>query len=394
MTARPDSGVGIADGRWQRVAQIPWYRRDLLAQSRAIVVGLGALGQPVATHLVMNGVGSIVLLDRDTVTARNLPVSPLFVESDVGRPKAVAAAERLRSLNAACHIAAVHADLRDVGQGLWRSLRSSPRRIVFGATDNRAARLLISERCWRWGPTPYVDGGIDGRMLAGVVKVFLHDAGDSACYECAMSPDAYAEAQAALPCDAGAEDTTAPTVSTIAAITGAAMAGEGLKLLLGLDEFAAVGRELYFDCMRNALITSRLTRNPRCMSDHVAVPEDWVIELGGPDAVTVGEAFDAAAEALGGDVRLDLGREAALESVASALSHAALVPGAPHTTHVLDRTQAGLYGHVSLAQFGVPGADIIAAYNGSGDERYLQMGSAQAVWSQGRTDKHEEDVTC
>ena len=66
-----------------------------------MIVGCGALGSHVASHLVRAGVGRLVLADRDFVEWHDLPRQALYSEADAreGVPKAVAAARRLRQLN-------------------------------------------------------------------------------------------------------------------------------------------------------------------------------------------------------------------------------------------------------------------------------------------------------
>src|SRR5688572_31926390 len=72
-----------------------------LAQSRVLLVGCGALGTVIAEQLARAGLGYLRICDRDLVETTNLQRQVLFDETDAaaGRPKAVAAAERLRAIN-------------------------------------------------------------------------------------------------------------------------------------------------------------------------------------------------------------------------------------------------------------------------------------------------------
>src|SRR5690348_696904 len=70
-----------------------------IRKARALVVGVGALGNEVAKNLAMMGVQLIAVLDRDTVEMSNLSRSVFFRECDHDRPKADVISERLRELN-------------------------------------------------------------------------------------------------------------------------------------------------------------------------------------------------------------------------------------------------------------------------------------------------------
>ena len=66
---------------------------------RVLVVGCGALGAGVSDQLARAGVGFLRIVDRDLVEGTNLQRQVLYDEKDLDRPKAVAAAERLRDIN-------------------------------------------------------------------------------------------------------------------------------------------------------------------------------------------------------------------------------------------------------------------------------------------------------
>ena len=82
-------------------------------QGRALVCGCGALGSAVANTLVRAGVGTVRIVDRDVVELGNLHRQVLFDEEDArrGLPKAVAAAERLRAVNATVAVEPIVADV-------------------------------------------------------------------------------------------------------------------------------------------------------------------------------------------------------------------------------------------------------------------------------------------
>jgi adenylyltransferase/sulfurtransferase len=93
----------MIDSRHHRqriLAEVGDAGQQRLKQASVLIVGLGGLGSPVAAYLAAAGVGRLGLLDDQLVEVSNLQRQVLFSERDLGRPKALAAAERLRSLDA------------------------------------------------------------------------------------------------------------------------------------------------------------------------------------------------------------------------------------------------------------------------------------------------------
>src|SRR5260221_9778148 len=75
--------------------------QDRLRQSRAAIIGCGALGTAQAEALARAGVGRLRIVDRDFVEASNLQRQTMFTESDAEEriPKAIAAANHIRQIN-------------------------------------------------------------------------------------------------------------------------------------------------------------------------------------------------------------------------------------------------------------------------------------------------------
>ena len=70
-----------------------------LSSAKLVIVGLGGLGCPVATYLAASGIGTLYLVDHDSISLSNLNRQVLFTEKDISKKKVVAAKERLLHLN-------------------------------------------------------------------------------------------------------------------------------------------------------------------------------------------------------------------------------------------------------------------------------------------------------
>ena len=139
------------------LAEIGAAGQERLARSRVAVVGLGALGGHIALHLARSGVGHIRIIDRDIVEEENLQRQVLYDEDDVraGLPKAVAAAQRLASVNSSVKIDPRIAALRSDNARMLLSDCD----IVLDGTDNLETRFLINDFCVRYG-VPWVFGAV------------------------------------------------------------------------------------------------------------------------------------------------------------------------------------------------------------------------------------------
>ena len=210
--------------RYSRQMLLPGWGQEgqqCLRQKTAVVVGCGALGSHIASHLVRAGVGRLVLADRDFVEWHNLPRQALYAESDAeaGVPKAVAAARRLRQINAQVEI---EEHVVDVSADTVEELIAGSDLVLDGA-DNFEVRYLVNEACVKHG-IPWVYGGVLGTygLMAPIVP------GETPCLRCLLGP---MPPPGAVPtCE------TAGVLGTVVALIAALEATEGLKILLERDD--------------------------------------------------------------------------------------------------------------------------------------------------------------
>jgi adenylyltransferase/sulfurtransferase len=210
--------------RYSRQMILPGWGRagqERLAQKRAVVVGCGALGSHIAAHLARAGVGHLVLADRDFVEWHNLPRQALYDEADAraGVPKAVAAARRLRQINAQVEIEEHVVDVNaDTVEGL---IGGSD--VVLDGADNFEVRYLLNEACVKEGLS-WIYGGVLGTygLSAAIVP------GETPCLRCLLGP---MPPPGAMPtCE------TAGVLGPAVAVIAALEATEALKILLERPE--------------------------------------------------------------------------------------------------------------------------------------------------------------
>lgn len=136
-----------------------------LQKAKVLIVGVGGLGSPIALYLAGAGVGYIGLVDDDVVSISNLQRQVLYSEKELGKPKAVCAAERLSALNSEIKVA--HYPTRLTENNARDIIRKYD--MVVDGCDNFATRYLINDICIEQGK-PYIYGAICG--FEGQVSVF------------------------------------------------------------------------------------------------------------------------------------------------------------------------------------------------------------------------------
>ncbi len=217
------------------------------AAARALVVGAGGLGAPVAQFLAAAGIGTITLADPDTVDLTNLQRQILYATADVGHRKVDAARARLASINPRIRIEAIAARL---GADDLAPLVAGAN-VVVDCCDNFATRHAVNRACVA-ARTPLVSGA--AIRFDGQVAVF--DARDPAspCYHCLFGEgEDLEETRCAI------MGVFAPLVG----IVGATQAAEALKLVASVGETLA-GRLLLLDALAMHWREVRIARDPEC----------------------------------------------------------------------------------------------------------------------------------
>ena len=218
----------------------------LLKASRVLMIGTGGLGSPLGLYLAAAGVGKLGLVDFDVVDESNLHRQVLFGQSDIGRPKIEAAAERLREVNPLIEIDP-HETRLDSGNAL--ELFEGYDLVVDG-TDNFPTRYLVNDACVLAGK-PNVYGSIF--RFEGQVSVFWGAKGP--CYRC-LFPEPPPPGLVPSCAEGG-------VLGVLPGIIGALQANEVIKLIIGAGE-PLIGRLVLFDALRLRFRELKLAKDPHC----------------------------------------------------------------------------------------------------------------------------------
>ncbi len=214
-----------------------------LGNSRALLVGCGALGSVIAQHLVRAGVGFLRIVDRDIVELTNLQRQTLFDENDVREelPKAVAAERKLRNINSSVRIEGIVGDVHAGNVEQMIEVRDSRPRIdlILDGTDNVETRYLINDLAVKWG-VPWVYGAVvggEGRMMAILPT-------STPCLRCVF-PEPPRPTELAT-CD------TVGVLGPAAGVVGSLQAAAAIKVLSGHAD-AIASEMIVFDLWSNRL---------------------------------------------------------------------------------------------------------------------------------------------
>ncbi|HUP95263.1 MAG TPA: molybdopterin-synthase adenylyltransferase MoeB [Burkholderiales bacterium] len=218
-----------------------------LCASRAVVIGAGGLGSPIALYLAAAGVGRITLCDGDKVDLTNLQRQIVHRTESIGMDKTQSARATLASINPEVEVVAL---TERVAEERIRALAADSD-VVIDASDNFATRHAINRACVEHHK-PLVSGA--AVRFDGQVAVFDLRREDAPCYAC-LFPEAGENED--MPC------AIMGVFAPITGIIGTVQAAEALKLLLGIGELLN-GRLLLIDALTMDLRTIRLKKDPAC----------------------------------------------------------------------------------------------------------------------------------
>jgi len=228
------------------LAQVDIDGQLRLKQSKALVVGVGGLGSPVALYLAAAGVGELHLADFDTVDLTNLQRQIIHDTDSVGMGKVDSAIRRLQAINPEIKLVAHRLALDE--DSLTAAVSAVD--VVLDCSDNFTTREAVNAACVA-AARPLVSGA--AIRLEGQLSVFDTRRDTSPCYHCLYGHGSEAE----LTCS------EAGVIGPLVGLVGSLQALEALKLLAEFGE-PLVGRLLLIDALTTRMRELRVKRDPAC----------------------------------------------------------------------------------------------------------------------------------
>jgi sulfur-carrier protein adenylyltransferase/sulfurtransferase len=227
------------------LAEIGAAGQERLQRARVLVAGAGGLGSPAALYLAAAGVGTLGIIDGDSIELSNLQRQVLFTSADIGRLKASTARERLLALNPEITVVAHASTL--TAQNVVSVLEGYD--VVLDGTDRVNTRYLINDACVILGK-PLVSAAI--HRFEG--QAMTYAPGRGPCYRCLFAqPQPGAVASCA---EAG-------VLGVLPGVLGAIQATEAIKLVTGIGE-PLIGRLLIYDALELRFTELPVARRADC----------------------------------------------------------------------------------------------------------------------------------
>lgn len=217
-----------------------------LLQAKVLLLGAGGLGSPTALYLAAAGVGTLGLVDHDTVDLSNLQRQILHTNDRIGMPKVESARIALQALNPDVRV--VQHQERLSSENVMRIFADYD--IIVDGCDNFPTRYLVNDACVMLGK-PNVHGSIF--QFEGMASVFAPHRGP--CYRC-LYPEPPPPGAAPSCAEAG-------VLGVLPGLVGCVQALETIKLILGAGR-PLIGRMVHFDTLGMEVRINRLQRDPEC----------------------------------------------------------------------------------------------------------------------------------
>jgi len=238
--------------RYSRHLIIPDVAMDgqkRLKNARVLCVGAGGLGSPALMYLAAAGVGTLGIVEFDTVDESNLQRQIIHGQSDIGRSKAESARDSVREINP--YVNVVLHDEALTNDNVFEIFGRYD--LIVDGTDNFATRYLVNDAAVLLGK-PYIWGSI--YRFDGQASVFW--AGPPAhgpCYRC-LYPEPPPPGMVPSCAEGG-------VLGVLCASIGSIQVTEAIKVLTGIGE-PLVGRLMVYDALEMTYRTIKVRKDPNC----------------------------------------------------------------------------------------------------------------------------------
>jgi molybdopterin/thiamine biosynthesis adenylyltransferase/rhodanese-related sulfurtransferase len=235
--------------RYSRHLIIPDVAMDgqkRLKNAKVLCVGAGGLGSPALMYLAAAGVGTLGIVEFDTVDESNLQRQIIHGQSDIGRSKAESARDSVREINPYVNVV-LHEERLD-SENVMEIFAQYD--LIVDGTDNFATRYLVNDACVLLNK-PYIWGSI--YRFDGQASVFWSEYGP--CYRC-LYPEPPPPGMVPSCAEGG-------VLGVLCASIGSIQVTEAIKVLTGIGE-SLVGRLMIYDALEMTYRTVKVRKDPEC----------------------------------------------------------------------------------------------------------------------------------
>jgi molybdopterin/thiamine biosynthesis adenylyltransferase len=220
-----------------------------LKAARILVIGAGGIGSPAIEYLAAAGIGTLGVIDHDTVSLSNLQRQTLYSTQDVGSAKIEAAGKRVAALNPEISFTGFEQCIdSDTANALIADFR--PDAILDGC-DNFATRLAVADASQRHR-IPLVSAAVS--EFEGQLGVFRGWEADKPCYRCFVGHD---------PERPGISCAEQGVLGALTGVMGSLAALEAIRAIVPFGEDPA-GKLLLVDTLAFRFRTLMLPKDPGC----------------------------------------------------------------------------------------------------------------------------------
>jgi molybdopterin/thiamine biosynthesis adenylyltransferase len=258
LRARAKPAAPTADASPFRPAELDRYARHILLReiggpgqqrlksAKVLVVGAGGLGSPALMYLAAAGVGTLGVIDADTVEGSNLQRQIIHADGRIGLPKVQSAEIALRALNPFIEVRPYQRRLDGATAGLIADYD-----LILDGTDNFDTRYLVNRLCAQAGK-PLISAAIT--QWEGQISLY-DPARDGPCYQCVF-PERPLPGMVPTCAEAG-------VAAPLPGIIGSMMAMEAIKYLTGAGD-PLRGRLMIFDALYAEARVIGAKKRPDC----------------------------------------------------------------------------------------------------------------------------------
>ena len=217
-----------------------------LMNAKVLCVGAGGLGSPAIMYLAAAGVGTIGIVEFDTVDESNLQRQIIHGQSDIGKSKAQSAKEKISEINP--YVNVITHELRLDNSNVKEIF--SQYDIIVDGTDNFATRYLVNDACVLL-KKPYVWGSI--YRFDGQASVFWAEYGP--CYRC-LYPEPPPPGMVPSCAEGG-------VLGVLCATIGSIQTTEAIKVITGVGE-PMIGSLMIYDALEMSFRKVKVRKDPNC----------------------------------------------------------------------------------------------------------------------------------